>query len=95
MLLTMNGHAMTLSSKGQVTFPAEVLRKKGFKKGRRFFMVEKGNSFVITPEPTLQEQMQPFWDKAAKHLAGKKPLTNEELSRAARDIWASGEVEFR
>lgn len=91
----MTTYTVTITSKNQITLPVKLVRKYNFTKGQQLELQEVGTGIRLKKEPTFQEKMQPLWDKVATQLEGKTPPTNEELSRAARDIWASGEVEFR
>ena len=91
----MTTYTVTITSKNQITLPAKLVRKFGLGKGQRLEVSDKGKTIELKTEPSFEETMQPIWDKIAKQRGNKPPATNKELSRAAREIWASGEVEFR
>lgn len=91
----MNTYTVTITSKNQITLPIHLVRKFNLQKGQKLQVDSEGSSIKLKKQPSLEETMAPFHAEIAKKLKGKKPPTNEELSRAAREIWASGEVEFR
>lgn len=91
----MKTHTVTITSKNQITLPAELVRNLGLQKGSRLVIKQKAKGVELNPEPSFRELMAPFHKKMAKKLEGKRPLTDKELSSAARDIWASGDVKFR
>ncbi len=90
----MNNYTVTITSKNQITLPAKLVRSMGLSKGEKLEVTSTANSVELTKLPTFHEAMQPLWDKVATQMKGKIPPTNEELSRAARDIRASEKVEF-
>lgn len=91
----MNTYTVTITSKNQITLPARLVRSMGLSKGEKLEVTSTNNSVKLTKTPTLEDSMAAFHKQIAKKLKGKRPLTNAELSRAARDIWASGEAEWR
>jgi antitoxin PrlF len=71
----------TLSSKGQVTVPAEVLRHLGLKAGDKL-------SFVIENEGNVRVEVARYRDVASlRGAAGKleRPLSWEEIRGTARE----------
>lgn len=91
----MNTYTVTITSKNQITLPVKLVRSMGLSKGEKLEVTSTANSVELTKQPTFHETMQPLWDKVATQMKSKTPPTNEELSRAARDIRASEKVEFR
>lgn len=91
----MNTYKVTITSKNQITLPAKLVRKFGLDKGQRLEVSDTGKTIELKVEPSFEEAMKPIWDKIAKQRGNKPPATNEELSRAAREIWESGKVEYR
>jgi bifunctional DNA-binding transcriptional regulator/antitoxin component of YhaV-PrlF toxin-antitoxin module len=76
----MNTKEITVTSKNQVTIPAEYVRKLGLAKNRVLKASIKGDTIFLTAEPALSTQMQKYWDK---HRAAK-PLDDAALKRAIR-----------
>lgn len=71
---------ITITSKNQVTLPADYVRKIGLAKHRILKAELKGNSIVLTAEPGLEQQMRKFWNKQEAAL----PSSDAELTQAAR-----------
>lgn len=71
---------VTITSKNQVTLPADYVRKLQLARSRVLSVELKGEAIVLTPRPTLASTMQRFW---GRHHAAR-PATDEELRQAAR-----------
>lgn len=85
----MTSKIVTITSKNQITLPADFVRKLNLTKNRRLAVRQRGEELILKPEPSLEEIMTPIWKEMKKHLKGKKPLTDEELNRAVRDTYAA------
>lgn len=72
---------ITVTSKNQVTLPADYVREIGLAQHRILRAELKGKSIILTAEPDLIQQIQPFW---RRHKV-KRPLSDAELKEAIRD----------
>lgn len=70
---------VTITSKNQITLPAEYVRKLQLARSRVLRVDLQGRTIVLTPQPRLGNAMQRFW---GRHQA-ERPLTDEELKQAA------------
>ena len=71
---------ITVTSKNQVTLPAEYVRRVGLNRNRVMRAELRGDTILLTPQATLGDSMRQFW---GKHQA-EQPLTDEELKKAIR-----------
>ena len=71
---------ITVTSKNQITLPAEYVRRIGLDRNRVMRAELRGDAIVLTPQATLGDSMRQFW---GKHQA-KRPLTDEEIKQAVR-----------
>ncbi len=82
----MTSKIVTLTSKNQITLPIEFVRKFNLGRNRTLQATEKNGTLELKPSQSVEEIMAPIWEAAAKHM--KRPATDDELSRAARDAYA-------
>jgi AbrB family looped-hinge helix DNA binding protein len=71
---------VTVTTKNQITIPAEYVRSLHLAQGRVLRVELHGGTIVLTPQPALGDTMRQFW---GKHKA-KRPLTDEEIKQAVR-----------
>jgi bifunctional DNA-binding transcriptional regulator/antitoxin component of YhaV-PrlF toxin-antitoxin module len=71
---------VTITSKNQVTLPADYVRKMHLARNRVLKAELRGRVLVLTPQPALGVTMQQFW---GKHQADR-PLSDDELKQAVR-----------
>lgn len=76
---------ITITSKNQITLPAEYVRNLKLEKSRRLTVRRRGDEIILKPEATLEERMKPIWDEVAKHRRGKRSLNDRELKQAIRE----------
>ncbi len=91
-LLTMKEVIVTITSKNQITLPAQYVRKLKLTRNRTLKVTEKRGVLELKPQPSLEEVMAPIWKEMKKQLKGKKPLTDEGLNQAIRDSYAEVDV---
>ncbi len=91
-LLTMKDVIVTITSKNQITLPAQYVRKLKLTRNRTLKVTEKRGVLELKPQPSFEEVMAPIWKEMKKQLKGKKPLTDEELNQAIRDPYAEVDV---
>ena len=77
-------YSTTMTSKGQVTVPADIRRKLGLKPGEsvRFKLVQ--NNRVVIEKNDWKQRLDELHKKTAEHLKKHniKPLSDEELDSA-------------
>ncbi len=79
---------VTITSKNQITLPAQYVRKLKLTRNRTLKVTEKRGVLELKPQPSFEEVMQKHWDKFRKTHPNHKPLTDEELNQAIRDTYA-------
>ena len=77
----MKTYEVTITSKNQITIPAEVVKSLKLSRNRVLELTIKDNKISLTPEKEIIDLVKPFW---TKHKA-KKPLTDEQLRQATRE----------
>ncbi len=73
---------ITITSKNQITLPAEYVRNMRLARNRVLQAELKGRVIVLTPQPALGDIMRQFW---GKHHA-KRSLTDEEIKQIIHEI---------
>ena len=71
---------VTITSKNQITLPADYVKQLNLAKNRVLRAEVHGESIILSLQPTLRDSMQKYWDK---HNAAH-PLTDEEIKKAIR-----------
>ena len=89
MLLTMTSRIVTITSKNQITLPAELVRRLQLTRNRRLSIVEKKGTLELKPEPSIEQTMAPIWKEVRKQRSGKRKITDEMISNEARDAYAA------
>ena len=74
----------TITSKNQITIPALIVRNLNLKHSRQLRVRLRGDDIVLTPLPTLRDNLLSVWDQAAKTI--KQPQTDEDIKRSLRSI---------
>jgi AbrB family looped-hinge helix DNA binding protein len=69
-----------VTSKGQVTIPADIRKSLGLEDGTNVIFLELEDGVLIKSEKNIREALEPF-DRRAKELK----LTKEELEREVRE----------
>ena len=81
---------VTVSSRGQVSIPAEVRRELGLEKGSKLLVVAEGENILLKKidgsmlDKSLEEILQPMWDQAED--AGLSEEDAEELVHESRGV---------
>ena len=81
---------VTVSSRGQVSIPAEVRRELGLEKGSKLLVVAEGENILLKKidgsmlDKPLEEILQPMWDQAED--AGLSQEDAEELVHESRGV---------
>lgn len=80
---------VTVSSRGQVSIPADVRRELDIEEGAKLLVVSKGDNILLKKvdesvvEQSLEDVLKPMWDQAAD--AGLSEDDAEELIDDHRD----------
>ncbi|MFZ1248861.1 MAG: AbrB/MazE/SpoVT family DNA-binding domain-containing protein [Candidatus Saccharimonadales bacterium] len=90
----MSDYTITMTSKGQFTLPAQMVKKYSLQKGARLRLRDKDGAFTLKPEPTLREKMAPYHAEIAKRLKGRS-LSDDELNNAPRTLYSQGKIPIR
>ena len=81
---------VTVSSRGQVSIPAEVRRELGLEKGSKLLVIAEGENILLKKidgsmlDKSLEEILQPMWDQAED--AGLSQEDAEELVHESRGV---------
>lgn len=75
----------TITSKGQITIPAEFRKREGFHPGDKVSVREQGGRLVVEPSNASVDRLYGILAHLRK---GKPPVTIEEMEEAAAAGWA-------
>jgi bifunctional DNA-binding transcriptional regulator/antitoxin component of YhaV-PrlF toxin-antitoxin module len=75
---------VTLTSKNQVTIPAELARAKMLAKGTKLTARWQGNDLVLSPQEDFETVLRDVQARLRSLI--RKPQTDEKLRRNLRDI---------
>ena len=85
----MKGKNITITSKNQITIPAEYVRSLKLAKHRQLSIRRRGDELVLKPEPTLEEDLQELW---ATLPPFKGTRSDKELKHAIREVFTRKKV---
>ena len=85
--------AATLTSKGQITLPAELRRRWGLKSGDQVDFVFEGEDRVVLTRKKRRSILVSRNDLAPLSLG--RPLTQDDIDRAVGDAMAAQELRVR
>ncbi|HLA49439.1 MAG TPA: AbrB/MazE/SpoVT family DNA-binding domain-containing protein [Candidatus Saccharimonadales bacterium] len=74
---------ITLTSKNQITIPAELVRQLKLDKNRRLEVEKRGKTIMLTPEISVEERLEAHWAKMSKYI--KRSLSDEDIRRAREE----------
>ncbi len=80
---------ITITSKNQITLPAEYVRQLKLTKNRQLKITAKNGKLVLRPEPSLRQRLERHWQTLPSFQGTK---TDEELKRTSREAWANKKV---
>jgi len=75
---------ITITTKNQVTIPANLVRELHLKRTRKLRVKRRGDSIVLTPLPSLENSLKSIWDRTKNKPA--KPLSEDEINQSIRSI---------
>lgn len=82
----MKRRTVTVTSKNQITLPADLVRKYKLNQNRTLAVNEQNGAIVLNPEPSLAEDMAAIWDEMRQYVT--RPLSDNELKAAAHQAKA-------
>ena len=87
MLLTMTSKIVTVTSKNQITLPADIVRKYKLSKNRQLRISDKEGKLELKPLPTLEERMRPHWEEFHRTHPNFKPPAEDEIHTEVSDTY--------
>lgn len=83
----MTSKIVTITSKNQITLPAEFVRKYKLNQNRTLTVTDKRGVLELRPEPTFEERMRPHWEEFHRTHPNFKPPSEEEIHTEVRDTY--------
>ena len=83
-LLTMTTKSIAITSKNQITIPAEIVRELKLDKSRRLTIRKRGDELILKAQPNLEEKLSDIW-KQLPEFNGTK--TDAELKVTTTEAW--------
>ena len=77
---------ITITSKNQITIPADLVRKMQLNKHRRLSIRKRGDELILKPEPALEGHLQKIWEQLP---AFPGTATDEILKSTTKEAWSS------
>jgi len=75
---------ITITSKNQITIPADIVREFQFNKHRRLTIRKRGDELILKAQPDLEEQLSDIWNQLPG-FSGTK--TDAELKATTAEAW--------
>ncbi len=75
---------VTVSSKGQISLPADLLRNLEIEKGSRLVLIQKGEQILLVPEQTVARLVE---DELAGFHALAEPAFQDLWDNEADEVW--------
>jgi len=75
---------ITITSKNQITIPADIVRDLKLNQYRRLTIRRHGDELILKAQPDLEEQLSMIWEQLPK-FSGTKD--DEELKETTREAW--------
>jgi AbrB family looped-hinge helix DNA binding protein len=91
--LHMTSKIVTITSKNQITLPADYVRKLSWQKNRQLVITQRGNEIVLKAQPSLEQAMAPIWEEMRQYI--KHPMNDAELKDAIRESFATRWTELQ
>jgi AbrB family looped-hinge helix DNA binding protein len=77
---------ITITSKNQITIPADIVRDMRLGTHRRLSLRKRDGELILKPEPELKDQLQKIWSQ----LPTFQGTTNDkELKRTTKETWVN------
>ena len=88
-LLTMTSKIVTVTSKNQITLPADLVRKYKLDKNRILTITDKKGALELRPQATLEERMRPHGEEFKRTHPNFKPPTEDKIHEEVSDTYAN------
>ncbi len=75
---------ITITSKNQITIPADIVRKLQLNKYRQLTIHRRGDELILKAQPDLEKQLSDIWKQLPK-FSGTQ--TNSELKLTTNEAW--------
>lgn len=85
-LLTMTTKNITITSKNQITIPADIVRDMKLNTHRRLSIRKRGDELILRPEPALEDKLGKIWEQLP---AFPGTATDEILKSTTKEAWSS------
>lgn len=83
----MTSKNITITSKNQITLPAELVRKYKLGKNRVLTITDKKGVLELRPQPSLEERMRPHWEAFKKSHPNFPKLSDEDIHNEVRKAY--------
>jgi len=77
---------VTITSKNQITIPADFVREMHLKTHRRLSIRKRGDELILMAEPELKDKLQNIWDQLPSFQG---TISDDELKRTTNEAWAN------
>jgi bifunctional DNA-binding transcriptional regulator/antitoxin component of YhaV-PrlF toxin-antitoxin module len=79
----------TITSKNQITIPADMVRELNLGNSRSVTITTKKDSLVLKPQPNVETVMSPIWQEMHAHLKTPKKLTDKDIHEEVQRTYAA------
>ena len=85
-LLTMTTKYITITSKNQITIPADLVRDMQLNTHRRLSIRKRGDELILKAEPALEDKLGKIWGQLPSFPG---TVTDEKLESTTKEAWSS------
>jgi len=79
---------VTITSKNQITIPADFVREMQLKNRRRLSIRRRGDELILVAEPELKDKLQNIWDQLPSFQGTSN---DDELKNTTKEAWTNKE----
>lgn len=76
---------ITLTSKNQITIPAEMVRQLGLDQSRKLRLERSGDALILTNQKDLASQLSDIQRSVAPYVV--KSFTDAQLTKGRQEAW--------
>jgi AbrB family looped-hinge helix DNA binding protein len=76
---------ITITSKNQITIPADIVREMQLNTHRRLSIRKRGNELILRPEPDLEDKLEEIWEQLPSFPG---TATDEILKSTTKEAWS-------
>lgn len=77
---------VTITSKNQITIPADFVREMQLKNRRRLSIRRRGDELILVAEPELKDKLQNVWDQLPSFQGTSN---DDELKNTTNEAWSN------